>query len=138
MAFTEADRVQIRKYLGFAAIYLQAEPLLENAITAVQAVTDPGGTRPDNSTELEIKSIIVKLQAVDAKLDEIDCLGTAQTGKIIIDPVRGQMAVAMQGRRQVARLAFMLSLNGPLRDVYSAAPPANFDMPQLENGRRAY
>ena len=138
MAFTEADRVQIRKYLGFAAIYIQAEPLLENAISAVQAVTDPGGSRPDNTTELDIKSLLVKLQAVDAKLDDLDCLGTAQVGKIAIDPVRGQIAVRMRGRELVGRLANALALNGPIRDVFSPGAVRPMDMPQLEDGRRAF
>lgn len=137
MAFTEAERVQIRKYLGFAAIYLQAQPLLENAITAVQSIAE-GGSRPDSSTEDEIRRTLVKLQAVDTKLDELDCLGTVSVNKIVMDPIRARLAIAMQGRVLVGRLAYQLAINGPIHDVFSPGSVTPMDMPQLESGRRVY
>jgi hypothetical protein len=63
VAFTETDRTWIRKYVGYAAIFLQAEPRLENAITACQSVAD-GGSRPDASTENYIKGILYGVAAV--------------------------------------------------------------------------
>jgi len=57
MAFSETDRTWIRRYLGYSGIWLQAEPRLENAITAVQSLAD-NGTRPDASTENNVKGIV--------------------------------------------------------------------------------
>ena len=63
MAWAEADRAVIRHYLGFSALFLQADPRLEAAIGAVQSLAD-GGTRPDNSTELQIRGWLAKLAVV--------------------------------------------------------------------------
>lgn len=57
MAYAELDRVYLRHFVGFGAIFMQAEPRLENAITATQSVAD-GGARPDSSTENFIKGLI--------------------------------------------------------------------------------
>jgi hypothetical protein len=57
------DRVYVRRYVGYGAIFLQAEPRLENAITATQSVAD-GGSRPDASTENNIKGMLYGVAAV--------------------------------------------------------------------------
>ena len=57
MAYIETDRTWIRRFVGYGAIFLQAEPRLENAITATQSTAD-GGARPDSSTENNIKGLI--------------------------------------------------------------------------------
>ena len=122
MAFTEADRVQIRQYVGWSAIFLQYQPLLESAITTVQAKAD-GGSRDDNSTELLIKGLIVQLQAIDAKILNTDCLGTNQVGNIQQDNIRALMIDRQNGRMLVGRLCTVLSLEGPLSDCFSSLPP---------------
>jgi hypothetical protein len=63
MAYSEVDRAYIRTYLGYGAIFLQAEPRLENAITATQSVADKGA-RPDSTTENIIRAIVYGSQAV--------------------------------------------------------------------------
>lgn len=63
MAYAEVDRTWIRKFVGYGAIFLQAEPRLENAITATQSVADGGG-RPDSSTENYVKGILYGFAAV--------------------------------------------------------------------------
>ena len=118
MAFTEADRVLIRQYVGWSAIFLQYQPLLESAITTIQAVTD-GGVRADNSTELLVKSLLAQLQKVDAKLMEFDCLGVNAVNKIMQDNVRARMVVMQWGRVLVGRLCTVLSLEGPISDCFS-------------------
>jgi len=122
MAFTEADRVQIRQYVGWTAIFLQAQPLLESAITTIQAKAD-GGNMVDNSTELLVKGLIIQLQAVDAKLFQIDCLGANQVGNIQQDNIRARMVVQQYGRMLVGRLCTVLSLEGPISDCFSSLPP---------------
>lgn len=122
--FTEINRVKIRKYLGFAAIFHQAEPRLENAIGAVQSVAD-GGNRPDNSTELFILDLLTQLDAIDQQLiDMLQCLGTNQVGKIATDNVRAYLVVQMRGRQVVGYLADALSTR-PIRDVFSAPQTSN-------------
>jgi len=124
MAFTEADRVQIRKYLGFAAIYLQAEPRLEQAITAVQSTAD-GGTRPDSSTEDAIKAQLVILQSISASiLATLQCLGTLQVNKVETDNVRALAALRQQGWVEVGYLSDPLSTR-PVRNVFG--PPLSRD-----------
>lgn len=124
MAFTEAERVQIRRYLGFSAIYLQAEPRLENAITAVQAVAE-GGTRPDNTTELAIRALLAKLVNIDERIDGIlECLGTVQVNKIQVDNARALLVLRSQGYIYVGYLTDALATR-PVRNVF--APPLERD-----------
>lgn len=121
MAFTEADRVLIRQYVGWSAIYLQYQPLLESAITTIQSTAD-GGVRIDNSTELLVKSLLAQLQQIDAKLMEFDCLGVNVVNKISQDNIRARMVIMQWGRTLVGRLCTVLSLQGPITDCYSSSP----------------
>lgn len=119
MAFTESDRVAIRRYLGFAGIFLEADPSLENAITTIQSVAD-GGTRPDNTSELAVKSYLTDLAAIEVKLKALwDCLGLGQVNKIVVDPLRAMLGLKTEGRRLVGYLADTLSTR-PVRDVFSS------------------
>ncbi len=121
MAFAESDRVQIRHFLGFSAIFLQADPRLENAILSVQAVTDPGGTRPDNSTELQIKALIVDLQSIETKLKALwDQAQVSAAGKVALDVFRGRMMLCSEGRRLVNGLCRALGTH-PRADIFSSA-----------------
>lgn len=122
MAFTEADRVEIRYYTGASAVFLQAWPALENAITAVQSTGD-GGTRPDNTTELKVLAIITELQEIDGRRTALRSRYEAgKVDELGVDPVRGGAAARMDGRIAVGRLCRMLGLKGPLADVFSPQP----------------
>jgi hypothetical protein len=70
MAWTEADRVQIRHYLGFADLFLQADPRLEQAIASVQARAE-GGTRPDDSAERQLRGWLGQLARLEARFEEV-------------------------------------------------------------------
>lgn len=124
MAYTESDRVQIRTYLGFGAIYLQLDPRLESAITSSQATSD-GGTRPDNSSELLAKGLVTKLQAVDAAIDALlGLMGTYEAdGKdgAKIDAAREDARLRKVGRTYVYRLARIFDTE-PRADCYAPAP----------------
>ncbi len=124
--FTESDRVQIRRYLGFSGIFLQANPRLESAITAVQAISD-GGTRPDNSSELEVRAYIAKLQKIDEKIECMlwSTVGVSKADEINIDSARGIAVMKQEGRRFVTLLSDILSCT-PLKDCYSSTA-ANAD-----------
>lgn len=120
MAYAESDRVNVRHLLGFAAIFQQADPRLENALTASQAVSD-GGTRPDNSTETYIKATVTSALSVETKLaalwDEAEVLAGDEAR---IDPARGAALLRSEGRRLVHGIARMLGMRGPRADIFSA------------------
>lgn len=61
--YSEADRVQIRRFLGASAIFIQAIPRIESAIRSTQSIADDG-SRPDDSTVKYVKSLIYGTSAV--------------------------------------------------------------------------
>lgn len=133
MAFTETDRTKIRHALGFAAIFLQAEPILESAISSVQSVAD-GGTRPDNSTELQIKAWLVDIDTVETQLKKLWGKAIAvDVEGLKVDAARAMGVLRMEGRRLVNAISTALSTT-PRRDVFSSAPPDDSGMP-LSFGR---
>ena len=119
--FIESDRLKIRKWLGFSAIFIQADPRLETAISSVQAISD-GGTRPDNSTELAIKDYLTKLDSIEAQWILLIGEGGMQAGKVedlSIDPLRGLEGLKRVGRIYVGFMCDCLSTR-PRRDVFTA------------------
>ena len=121
MAFTESDRVKIRTYLCYPQLFLQADPRLESAISAVQSIAD-GGTRPDDSAELYVKAIVTDLETVDTKLKALwgPALAT-RADDVSLDVPRARAMLCAEGRRLVNRLAAQLDTR-PLRDVFGPAP----------------
>lgn len=119
MAFAETDRVQIRRWLGFSAIYLQADPKLENAIVAVQSTAD-GGSRPDSSTETAVKGYLTELTTIETKwkalYDEVEAY---KVDELVVDPARGAAVLKSFGRMYVGHIADALSTK-PRRDVFCA------------------
>jgi hypothetical protein len=121
MSFQEIDRVHIRDALGFSALFLQADPRLEAAITTIQSVATPGGTRPDDSSENEVKAIVEEVHCIYAALRAARAqLTVSQVGKIKVDAARGIVMLRSEGRRLVTRLSAILSTN-PRRDIFSAS-----------------
>ena len=135
MAFAEYDRVQIRHFLGYGATWLQAFPLVENAITAVQSVSD-GGSRPDSSTETWIKALIYGAAAqvgppalpavrglvtIEASIANQDTLiGVTQAGKgaATLGPLQETARLKSEGRRLCKQLARMLGMKRVIADVF--------------------
>lgn len=121
-AFTEAERVTIRGYLGYSGLWLQADPRLENAITVVQAIAN-GGTRPDDSTEVAIRTLLTSLQTIDARLSDLwDQAHARGVDEVRVNPARGAAILRMEGRRLVHRLARHLDTQ-PRADVFSSTEP---------------
>jgi hypothetical protein len=124
MAFSEAERVQVRRWLGFPAIFQQAEPRLENALTSVQSIAD-GGSRPDNSTEVAIRGYLTTLATIESQeLSLLTQMQALKADNIGIDPVRGMMGLRQIGRRYVRHLADALATS-PRGDAWSAAKAAD-------------
>ena len=129
MAFTEAQRVKIRQYLGAPALYLSEEPLLENAMSGVEQ-------KPDS--EAAVIALLAQLDTLDAKLLQVGCLSTVQVGNIQMDAIRGLFYIRQTARIYAGRLAVLLGLNGPIRDAFSSQPVGDISMPMQMDGRRAF
>lgn len=122
-AFIEADRVKIRKWLGFAAIYLMSDPRLENAITSIQAISD-GGSRPNDTTVVAVKDYLTKLDSIEVQWLLLVSEGGMQGGQVDelkIDPLRGLQGLCKIGRMYVGFIADALATR-PHRDVFTAPP----------------
>lgn len=131
-AYSEADRVEIRRYLGFGDLYLQLDPRLESAITSSQAVAD-GGTRPTSDAQLAIQGLIYGrttknnryirgLQDIEADLSDLQLQqGATKADEVELDAARQAALLEDAGRRLVHQLARMLD-TFPRADVFSASP----------------
>src|SRR3972149_11354105 len=129
MAFTEAERVQIRRYVGYPMDRLYVK--LEAAICRVQASTEPGsytiggqsflnaGIYATNNVELFIRGLLTNLATIEASLVALwDTQEAGQVDSIKVDPARATIVLRMEGRRLVGQLAGALGL--PIyRDVFS-------------------
>ena len=126
MAFTEADRVQIRGFLGYSSQFLQADPRLESAMTNAQSLSD-GGTRPNPSpsaAENQVRVIIANLQSIDTSmmnLQQFAGVTKADKGEAFIDAAREDARLRALGRMWVHRLARLFDTL-PISDIYSMAP----------------
>jgi len=150
MAYSEQDRTIIRHFLGYPAIFLQAEPRLEAAITATQSVADGGG-RPDSNTENYILGLVygtnpqtgsaitlgpasqtstprampatqglLSIEQQIASLRPITFVTSADKGDAVIDAARGMALLRAEGRRLVNALSRMLATK-PRADVFTGA-----------------
>lgn len=122
MSFAESDRVQIRRWLGYSAMYASRDPLLENAITAAQSTAD-GGSRPDASTETAIKAWLTQLATIETRWQSLyDEMEAHKVDELVVDPVRALAGLKQIGRMYVGNLSDALST--PVkRDVFSSPVP---------------
>jgi hypothetical protein len=124
--FTEADRVQVRRWLGFSNLYLSVDPRLEGSLVAIQSVAD-GGSRPDNAAELAIKSHLAKLTAIEARTEDLHiqmAVGKVDD-EVELDAPRGLQALRSLGRQYVGHISDALGVK-PLRDVFSPAELSDY------------
>ena len=126
-AFTEADRVKIRHYMGAGALFTGLYPLLESAISTVQAIAD-GGARPDNSTQLAIYGTLTELDDIETRRKSLRkrvMVDTATAGdsSARIDPARGIAVLRGEGRVIAGGLARYLGFKSVLSDIYSPGQP---------------
>ena len=158
MAYSELDKSLIRHFVGYGAIFLQAEPRLDNAIIATQSQADGGG-RPDSNTENYIKSLLygsaaqagspvtlgptaqsttfampatVGLLAIEqqcAQLWSIAFVTSADGQDAVIDVARGIAILRKEGRRLCHGLARMLGMRGVRADIFAQSPVIKDDDP---------
>lgn len=122
--FTEAERVQIRRWLGYSAMYASRDPILESAITSAQSTAE-GGSRPDNTTELAIRGWLAQLSTIETRWQELyEQMQANALDDIKIDPLRGLAGLFKIGRQYVGHISDALST--PVkRDVFSAPVPTS-------------
>lgn len=119
MAFTEAERVKIRRYLGASRLFLSSDPRLESAITTIQSIAD-GGSAPDSSTEDDVRAALTTLATIDTYLDECAELAMAAEDEGTRVDYGYRMGIACKrGRMLVGLISDALEYR-PLRDVFSA------------------
>lgn len=151
MSYSEQDKTYIRHFVGYGAIFLQAEPRLENAILATQSVADDG-SRPDSNTENYIKGTIygsaaqagsavtpgpttqsttfampaqLGLLSLEAQIQvmwPITFVVSSDNKEAVLDVYRGIVLLRKEGRRLCHGLARMLGMKGVRADVFSSAP----------------
>lgn len=122
MAFSESERVQIRRWLGYSRMYASFNPILESVITNAQASGD-GGSMVDNSTELAVRGWLTELGTIETRMKELeDQMQAHKLGNLTVDPLRALAGLRSLGRQYVGHLSDALS--APLkRDVFSPAVP---------------
>jgi hypothetical protein len=117
---SQQDRVNVRHFLGYAAIFKQEDPRLEGAMTAIQSVSD-GGSQPDSSSENALRSMVADALTVECSLKSLwTQMQVGKAGTTIIDALRGMGGLRMEGRRIVNGISAILS-TWPRRDIFSGA-----------------
>src|ERR1700677_687396 len=122
MAFSTQDRVNVRHFMGFGAIFRQADLRIENALTAVQSISD-GGSQPDSTSENAVRAIVSDLLEVECLLKaQWKSFSVNQVSKVRMDAIRAMGALRMEGRRLVTSLSSVLATS-PRRDAFAATQP---------------
>lgn len=142
-AWTEAQRVSVRKWLGYGNIFLQADARLETALNAVLATTD-GGTRPDSSAQTAIIGYITFLdQTLEPQMQglvpsfQVKSADGDQKGSAVeLDAIRGLIGLNKLGRMYVRLICYSLGFTRPLRDVFSANSASNEEISNVREPDR--
>jgi len=125
--YTESEKVKIRLYLGFSAVFLQENPALENAMTNTLSIAD-GGSRPDSSTQTAIIAVLDRLDNLETKIQcLLDQVSVSVVDGITMNAGYGINILHREGRRLVTQLSTLLGLRGPKKDIYCASAPINDD-----------
>lgn len=110
MAFTDAQKVKIREYCGFPA-FATASTVLESAMDLVGA---------NAAQQAEIETVLAAIAAVETEISgTLGHVVFEKAEEVTLDPDRDRN-LRVRGRREVRRLCYMLSLDGPIRDVFAA------------------
>lgn len=115
MAFTGAERVQIRMYMGSTGLYSDDDSRLESAMDTVGA---------DSDQETLVRgTLLVRLAAIDAQLTEYETMHAAgKVDELDIDVVRASAWLRSRGRMYATRLANVLGFPAPRTDAFSSSP----------------
>ena len=131
--YSELDRTWIRHFAGFSAIFLQAYPRLEAAITASQSIAD-GGSRPDSSGENMVKGYCYGFAAVSGAQSGVTPGGAAQNVTFAMPAQRGLIQI----EASIATLDVMLGASEVNSGEAKVDPARETMRLRLEGRRLAY
>lgn len=125
MALTNAQKVQIRLYLGWSARFRQTDSRLEQSFSALDMLETQG----DPDTLASVASILEALVALEPVIvDAYSRLQAIKLGAIDLNAVTEIGMLRSEGRRLVGRLASTLGV--PVRhDVFAGKGPTGFAGP---------
>lgn len=113
MAFTDAQKVQIRRYLGSSPLDTGETPSLDSSITTVEGLGDGG------ETETFVGTLLTNLGTVETRLAELWSSPDAyRVDETTVDAARGRAVLCAEGRRLVGQLSDVFNF-APRRDVFS-------------------
>lgn len=111
MAFTATQKVQIRRWLGFPAIFRQ-ESILESAMDSL-----------DSDTETAIGTWLTTLSTIETQLTtRYDQVEAIKTDELELDTARGNLVLYREIRRYVGHISDALRVP-PKRDVTTGPRP---------------
>lgn len=120
MAFTEPERVKIRRYMGWPPGALQ--PYYDSQIIRIQSIAD-GGTLATGDTETEVRGLLANLASIETQLRALWEMQLAgKVDELGVDPVRATAMLRNEGRRIVNNMASILEAT-PLFDAFSPGRP---------------
>jgi hypothetical protein len=119
MAFTDAEKVQIRRWMGGSFLFINIDQRLESAMTTVENLPDSAATE-----DYITNTLLVQLAATDTQLQSLRTKFLAlDADEVKIDAVRAMGALRSEGRRYSQQLAHSLGFNAILRDPWSMSSP---------------
>lgn len=120
--WSSTEKAQLRAYLGNAAIFRQWNTALDNAILAVQSMSD-GGSRPDDGDQLLIRVWMGKIASIETKIEALYCqlpIEAAGKDNVRLDAARALVVLKSQGKMLIGRIAHSFSIN-PIHDYFGQA-----------------
>ena len=133
MAFSELERVNIRKYLGIPRLFINANPLLENAMTALQSQAD-GGSLPTSDTENTIRLYLTKLATIETQIDSmiVQVAVSEVSNEAKLDAGRGMAILKKHGTDTIQAISNLIGMQPfkPFFYSYGIGERQSFDHPQ--------
>jgi len=115
MAFTEAEKVQLRRWAGRPPIGVAYDSIFEGAIRSVEGLSDGG------ATVAAVRGWLGELAAIETQWKTLyEQAQVNMAGKTTLDVARGVATLARIGRMYVGNICDALYTK-PARDVF--CPP---------------
>ena len=114
MAFSDVEKVQIRRWMGGDLLYLAHDNRLESAITFVEQISDT------DATITHARAMLADCAAISQALADLRNKQLAlDVDEVKIDAPRAMVALRSQGRQASTQLAHIFGFSAPLRDPWS-------------------
>lgn len=115
MAFIEAEKVEIRSFMGWAERFFQFDSELEQAISAIE-------TKP--AAEAKVRIHLAEFVRIDAAIVAAESRFKAKkVGSIELTMGDELMRLRSRGRQEVGRMASLFGVE-PKHDVYAGYLPS--------------